>query len=99
MDDHCGPKRTSSQSTPPPTGVQDRPVIVADVSSPTNKAPPSMLNLDDNYSSSDEEYFDPASSLKADHLAKLHKKTPKKPIQNLIDLPELPTLDSGPPVV
>jgi len=60
MDDHSGLKHTSSQPPPPPTVVQHRPVIRADVSSTTTKAPPAMLNLDDNYTSSDEAYIEPA---------------------------------------
>jgi len=100
MDDHSGPKRTSSQPPPPPpTVVQHRPDIIADVSSPTTEAPPAMLNLDDNYSSSDEAYIEPAGSITPDHSAKWHKKTLKKPIQNFTDLPELPTFDPLQPII
>jgi hypothetical protein len=60
MDNHSGPKRTSSQPPPPPTVVQHRPVIVPDVSLLTSEAPPAMLNLEDNYSSSNEAYIEPA---------------------------------------
>jgi len=70
MDDHSGSKCTSSRPPPPPTVVQHRPVIIPDVSSPTTEAPPAMLNLDDNYCSSDEAYNEPASSITADHSAK-----------------------------
>jgi len=52
-----------------------------------------MLNLDDNYSFSDEAYIESAWSITADHSAKRRKKTLKKPIQNLTDLPELATFD------
>jgi hypothetical protein len=53
-----------------------------------------MLNLDDNYSSSDKAYIEPARSITAAHLSKRHKKTLKIPIQNLTDLPELPTFNT-----
>jgi len=99
MDNHSGPKRTTSQPPPPPTVVQHRPVIVPDVSSLTTEAPPAMLNLDNNYSSSDEAYIEPARSITAGHSAKGRKKTLKKPIQNLPDLPKLPTFDPLQPVV
>ena len=69
MGDHSGPKCTSSQPPPLPTVVQHRPVIIADVSSPTTEAPPAMLNLDNNYSSSDEAYIEPAEAITADHSA------------------------------
>ena len=93
MVDHSGPKHSSSQLPPPPTVVQHRPVIIPDESSPITKAPPAMFNLDDNYSSSDEAYNEPTGSITANHSAKQRKKTLKKPIQNLTDLPELPTFD------
>jgi len=99
MDDHSSPKHTSSQPPPPPTVVQHRLVIIPDVSSPTTEAPPAMLNLGDNYSSSDEAYIEPAESITADHSAKRCKKTLKKPIQNLTDLPKLPTFDPLQPIV
>jgi hypothetical protein len=47
------------------------------VSSPTTEAPPAMLNLDDNYSSLDEAYIEPAGLIMADHSAKRRKKTQK----------------------
>ena len=93
MDDHSGPKRTSYRPPSPPTVVQHRPVIIPDVSSPTTEAPPEMLNLDDNYSSSDDAYIEPAGSITADHSANRRNKTLKKPIQNSTDLPELPTFN------
>jgi len=93
MDDHSGPKHTSSHPPPPPTVVQHRPVIIPDVSSPTTEAPPAMLNIDDNYSSSDKAYIERAGSITADHSAKRCKKTLKKPIQNLTDHSKLPTFD------
>jgi len=99
MDNHSGPKRTSSQPPPPPTVVQHRPVIIHDVFSLTTEAPPAMLNLDDDYSSSDEAYIEPAEVISAGHSAKQRKKTPKKPIQNLPDLPKLPTFDPSQRVV
>ena len=74
MDNHSGPKCMSSQPPPPPTVVQHRPGIMPDVSSPTTKAPPAMLNLDDNYSSLDKVYIEPAGSITADHSAERHKK-------------------------
>ena len=80
MDNHSGPKRPSSQPPPPPTVVQHRPVIVPDVSSLTTEAPPAMLNLDDNYSSTDEVYIEPAEAITAGHSAKQRKKTLKRPI-------------------
>jgi len=58
-----------------------------------------MLNLDDNYSSSDEAYIEPAGSITAGHSAKRRKKTHKNQIQNLPDLPMLPTFDPLQPVV
>jgi len=58
-----------------------------------------MLNLDNNYSSSDKAYIEPAGLITAGHSVKLCKKTLKKPIQNLTDLPELPTFDSLQPIV
>jgi hypothetical protein len=58
-----------------------------------------MLNLDDNYSSTNEAYIEPAESITAGHSAKQRKKTLKKPIQNLPDLPKLPTFDPLQPVV
>ena len=99
MDNHSGPQRTPSQPPPPPTVVQHRTVIVPDVSSLTTEAPPAMLNLDDNYSSSDEAYIEPARSITAGHSAKWHKKTLEKPIQNLTDLCKLPPFDPLQPVV
>jgi len=99
MDDHSGPIHTSSQPPPPPTVVQHRLVIIPDVSSPTTEAPPAILNLDDNYSSSDEAYIEPAGSIIADHSAKWCKKTLKKPAQNWTDLPKLPTFDPLHPIV
>jgi hypothetical protein len=93
MDDHSGLKCTSSQPPPPPTVVQHQPVIIPDVSSPTTEVPPAMLNLDNNYSSSDKAYIEPVRSITTDHSAKRCKKTLNKPIQNLTDLPELPTFD------
>jgi hypothetical protein len=59
----------------------------------TTEAQPAMLNLDDNDSYSDEVYIEPGSSFTADHSVKRRKKTDKKPIQNLTDLPELPTFN------
>jgi len=93
MDDHSGPKCTTSQPPPPPTVVQHRPGIIPDVSSPTNEAPLAILNLDDNYSSSEKAYIEAAGLITADHSARRHKKTLKKPIQNLTDLPELHTFN------
>jgi len=93
MDNHCGPTRTSSQPPPPPTVVQHRPVIVPDVSSLTTGAPPAMLNHDDNYNFSGEAYIEHAVSITAGHSAKRGKNTLKKLIQNLPDLPKLPTLE------
>jgi hypothetical protein len=58
-----------------------------------------MLNLDNNYSSSNEEYIESAVSITSDHSAKWCKKTLKKPIQNLTDLPKLPTFDPLQPIV
>jgi hypothetical protein len=57
----------------------------------TTEVPPTMLNLDNNSSSSDEAYIEPAGSITAGHSAKRCKKTLKKQIQNLLDLPKLPT--------
>ena len=54
--------------------------MIPDVSSLTTEAPPGMLKLDDNYSSSDEAYIEPAGSITAGHSAMRHKKTLKKPI-------------------
>jgi hypothetical protein len=79
--------------------VQHQPVIIPDVSSPTTEAPPAMLNLDDNYSSSDEAYIEPAGSITADHSAQRHKKILKKTSQNLTDLPELPTFNPSQPII
>jgi len=73
--------------------------INLDVSSLTTESPPAMLNLQDNYSSSDEAYIKPAGSITAGHSARRHKKTLNKPIQNLTDLPKLPTFDPLQPVV
>jgi hypothetical protein len=99
MDDHSGQKHTSCRPPLPPTVVQHRLVIIPDVSSPTTEAPPAMLNLDDNYSSSDEAYIEPARSITADHSVKRCKKTLKKPSQNLTDLSELPTFNPLQPIV
>ena len=99
MDNHSGPKRTSDQPPPPPTVVQHRPVIVPDVSSLTTEAPPAMLNLDNNYSSSDKVYIEPAGSITAGHSATRCKKPLNKPIQNLPDLLKPPTFDPLQPVV
>jgi hypothetical protein len=52
-----------------------------------------MLSLDDNYSSSEKAYIEPAASITTDHSAKRHKKALKKPSQNLSDLPELPAFN------
>jgi hypothetical protein len=68
------------------------------VSSPTTEAPPAVLNLDDNYSSSDEAYIEPAGSITAEHSAKRHKKTLKTLSQNLTDLPEIPTFNTLQPI-
>jgi hypothetical protein len=54
--------------------VQHQPVIIPDVSSSTTEAPPAMLSLDDNYSSSGKAYIELAGSITADHSAKRHKK-------------------------
>jgi len=97
--DHADPKCTTSQLPPPPTVVQHQLVIVPDVSSPSIEAPPAMLNLDNDYSSSDEAYIEPAKSITADHSAKQPKKTPQEPIQNLTNLPKLPTFDPLQPIV
>jgi len=99
MDNHSGPKCTSSKPPPPATVAQDRPVIIPDVSSLTAEAPPAMLNLDDNYSSSDEAYIEPAGWITAGHSARRRKKTLTKPIQNLPDLRKLPTRDPSQLVV
>jgi len=99
MDNHSGPKHTFSQLPPPPTVVQHRPVIMSDVSSLTTEAPPAMLILDDNYSSLDEAYIEPAGLITAGHLAKWRKKTLKKPIHNLPEPPKLPTFDPLQPAV
>jgi len=99
MDNDSGPKHSSSQPPPPPTVVHHRPVIIPDVSSLTTEAPPAMLNLDDDYSSSDEAYIEPAGSITAGHSVKQCKKALKKLIQNLPDLPKLPTFDPLQPVV
>jgi hypothetical protein len=77
MDSHSGPKRTSSQPPPTPTVVQHLPVIVPDVFSLTTEAPPAMLNPDNNYSSSDQAYIEPAGSIIAGHLAKPPQNTQK----------------------
>jgi hypothetical protein len=69
------------------------------VTSPTTVAPSAMLNLDDNYSSSNETYIEPAESITTDHSAKQLKKTLQKPIQNLTDLPKLPTFNPLQPIV
>jgi len=98
MGDHSGPKCTSSQPPPPPTVVQHQPVIILDVSSPTTEAPPAILNLEDNYSSSGKVYFVPFGPIITNHSAKLRKKMLKKSIQNLADHPELPTFDSLQPI-
>jgi len=58
-----------------------------------------MLNLVDNYSSSDEAYIGPAGPITTDHSAKLRKKILKKSIQNLTDHFELPTFDHLQPIV
>jgi hypothetical protein len=58
-----------------------------------------MLNLDDNYSSIDEPYIEPAQSITAGHSATRRKKTLKKPIHNLPDLPKFPIFDPLQPVV
>jgi hypothetical protein len=52
-----------------------------------------MLNFDDNNSSSDEAYIQPAMPITTDHSAKSHKKRLKKPTQDLTDHPELHTFD------
>jgi len=93
MDNHSSPMRTSSQSPPPPTVVQHQPAIIPDVSSPTTEASPKLLNLDDNYSCTDEAYIEPGRSITTDRSAKWYKKTIKNPIQNLTDIPKLPTFD------
>jgi len=100
MDNYSGPKCTSSQPPPPPphTVVQHQAFILPDVSSPTTEAPPAMLNLDDNYSSSDKAYIEPARSITADYSAKQHKKVLKKQIQILTDLPKLPTINPLQPI-
>jgi len=69
------------------------------VSSLTIEAQPAMLNLDMNYSSSDKAYIPPAGSITAGHSAKRHKKTLRKPNQNLPDLSKIPTVDPLQPVV
>jgi len=58
-----------------------------------------MLNLDDTYSSSDEAFIEEAGSITADHSAKRHKKTLKKPTQNWTDFPKIPKFDCLQPIV
>jgi hypothetical protein len=70
MDNHSGLTLTTSQLPPPPTAVQHWPVIIDGVSSPTTQAPPVMLNRDDNYSSSEMVYIEPARSITHHYLAK-----------------------------
>ena len=77
MDNHSGPKRTSSQPPPASTVVQHRLVIIPDVSSPATEAPPAIFNLNENYSSSVEAYLESAILITIDHSAKQHKKTLK----------------------
>jgi hypothetical protein len=60
MDNHSGPKCTSSQTPPPPTVVQHCPGIIPDGSSLSTEAPPAILDLDDNNSSSDAAYIEAA---------------------------------------
>jgi len=74
MDDHSGPKRTSSRLPSPPTVVQHQPVIIPDVSPPTTEAPSAMLNLDDTYSSSEEAYVEPAGPITANDSTEWRKK-------------------------
>ena len=90
---------TTSQQPPPPTVVQHRVVTIPKVSSPTTETPHAMLNLDDNYSSSDETEIEPAGLITTDHLAKWRNKPLPKPLQNWTDLPELPTFDPSQPNV
>jgi len=75
LDNHFSAMSTFSQPPPPPIVVQPQPVIMADVSSPTTQAPPAILNLDDNYNSSEEVHIQPAMSIKVNHSAMHHKKT------------------------
>jgi hypothetical protein len=74
MVNHSGSMCTSTRAPPPPTVVQHRPVIMPDVSSPIAEAPPAMLNFDDNYSSLDNPYIEPARSITTYYSAKRHKK-------------------------
>jgi hypothetical protein len=69
------------------------------VSSPTTKIPLAILNLDNNYSSSNEVYIEPAKSITTDHSAKWHQKTLEKLIHNLTDLSELPTFNPLQPII
>jgi len=58
-----------------------------------------MLNLDNNYCSSDEAYIKPAGTFTADHSAKWHMKALKISIENLTDLPELPKFNPSQSIV
>jgi len=93
MDNRSGLKRTSYQPPLIPSVVQHWPVIIADVSSLTTKAQFRILNFDDNCSSSDNTYIQPARFIPADYLAKQHQKTLKTLIQNLPHLPQISSYD------
>jgi hypothetical protein len=90
MDNHSGRKCTSLQTLAPPTVVQHQPDIIPNVTSLTTEAPPSMLKLHINFSSSDEAYIDTAGWITAGHPEMLSKKTLKNPIEYLLDLAKLP---------
>jgi hypothetical protein len=58
-----------------------------------------MFNLDNNSSSTEEVYIEPAGLITAGHLAKRYTKTLNKSNQTFSDLSKLPTFDHLHPVV
>jgi hypothetical protein len=58
--------------------AQHHPVNLHDVSSTTTEASPAVLNLDDNYSFSNEVYIKPAESIKTNYSAKQHNNSMKQ---------------------
>jgi hypothetical protein len=98
-DNHSAEKHPTSRLFPTPTALQQTTFLIAEVSQSTTQTLPVILDLEDNYSSSYEAYIELAESIPTNHSAKQRKKSTKKPTQNLLNLPKLPTFDPLQPIV
>ena len=89
--DHSPRNCPAPQLSLQPTTLQQIPTVLPEASQSIPEPPPVMLELDDNYSSSDEAYTPVSGSITNDHSPRRPKKNGKKPIQIPSDLPKLPT--------